>query len=64
MTGPIESRFGHHLLLVYEHRMPREPTLNEAYAQIERELALEELPQRIQALVEQSGIRLYLDRYQ
>ena len=63
IVGPIESRFGYHVLVVYEHRMPREPTLNEAYAQIERELAMEQLPQRIQALVEQSGIELHLDRY-
>ena len=64
IVGPVESRFGYHVLVVYEHRMPREPTLNEAYAQIERELALEQLPQRIQALVDQSGIELYLDRAQ
>ena len=43
--------------------MPREPTLNEAYAQIERDLALEKLPERLQALIEDSGVRVYADRY-
>lgn len=63
LTGPVESRFGHHILIVYEHRMPRAPTLNEAYKEIERELALEQLPQRIQTLVGNSGIRVYPDRF-
>lgn len=63
LVGPVESRFGFHVLLVYEHRMPREPTLNEAYAQIERELALEQLPERMRALLESSGVRVYADRY-
>ncbi len=62
-TGPVASRFGQHVLLVYEHKMPREPTLNEAYAQIERDLALEKLPQRIQALIERSGLQVYPDRF-
>lgn len=62
-VGPVESRYGFHVLVVYEHRMPREPTLNEAYAEIERELALEELPERMQALLESSGVRVHADRY-
>lgn len=63
LVGPVESRFGHHLLVVYEHRMPRAPTLNEAYVQIERELAMEQLPGRISTLVDNSGLRVYPDRY-
>jgi len=63
LVGPVESRLGHHVFIVYEHRMPRAPTLNEAYAQIERELALEQLPQRLQALVSDSGIRVYPDTF-
>ena len=64
VTGPVESPLGHHVLLVYEHRMPRAPTLNEAYAQIERELALEQLPQRIQALVTRSGIEVFPENFE
>ncbi len=56
LVGPVASRHGYHMLVVYEHKMPRAPTLNEAYAQIERELALEQLPERLQALVSDSGI--------
>ena len=63
LVGPVESRLGHHVFIVYEHRMPRAPTLNEAYAQIERELALEQLPQRLQALVSDSGIRVHPDTF-
>jgi parvulin-like peptidyl-prolyl isomerase len=63
LVGPVESRFGHHILVVYEHRMPRAPTLNEAYVQIERELAMEQLPGRISTLVEGSGLRVYPERY-
>lgn len=64
LSGPVESHLGFHALIVYEHKMPRAPTLNEAYAQIERELALEKLPQQIQAIVSGSGIRLYAENYQ
>ena len=63
ITGPVETQLGHHVLVVYEHRASREPTLNEAYAQIERELALEKLPESIKTLVNNSGISIYADRF-
>jgi len=63
IVGPVASRFGYHVLTVYEHRMPRAPTLNEAYATIERDLALEQLPARLQALVSDSGISVYPENY-
>lgn len=63
LTGPVESGFGYHLLIVYEHKLPREPTLNEAYAEIEREIALDKLPERIQALVDSSGVIIHADRF-
>lgn len=63
VMGPVASRFGQHVLVVYEHRMPRPPTLNEAYAMIERNLALEQLPERLQALVSDSGINVYPEHY-
>jgi parvulin-like peptidyl-prolyl isomerase len=63
LVGPVESQFGYHVLVVYERREPREPTLNEAYAQIERELAMEQLPQRIKALLDNSGIRTYPEKF-
>lgn len=63
LVGPIASDIGHHVLVVYEHKMPRAPTLNEAYAQIERELALEQLPGRLQALVSDSGISVHAETF-
>ena len=63
LVGPVESWLGHHVFIVYEHKMPRAPTLNEAYAQIERELALEQLPGRLQALVAESGISVHSDTF-
>lgn len=63
LTGPVESRFGHHIMLVYERKMPRTQTLNEAYVQVERELALEQLPQRLQALMSGSGVKTYPEKF-
>lgn len=63
LVGPVESQFGYHVLVVYERKEAREPTLNEAYAQIERELAMEQLPQRIKALLDNSGIRMYPEKF-
>ncbi len=63
IVGPVASRLGHHVLVVYEHRMPRAPTLNEAYAEVERDLKLERLPQVIQSLIETSGMRTYPERF-
>ena len=64
LSSPIESHLGYHVLIVDEHKMPRAPTLNEAYAQIERELALEKLPQQIQEIVSASGVRVFAENYQ
>ncbi len=63
LVGPVESELGQHMLVVYKHLMPRAPTLAEAYAEIERELALEQLPSRLQMLVTDSGIDVYPDAF-
>ncbi len=63
VVGPVASHLGQHVLVVYEHRMPRAPTLNEAYAEVERDLKLERLPQVIQSLVDKSGVRTHPDRF-
>jgi parvulin-like peptidyl-prolyl isomerase len=59
LVGPVESEFGQHILVVYRHDLPHVPTLDEAYAEIERALALEQLPARLQALVTASDIDVY-----
>jgi parvulin-like peptidyl-prolyl isomerase len=63
LIGPVESQFGYHVLVVYERKEAREPTLNEAYMQIERELAMEQLPQRIKTLIDSSGVRTYPENF-
>ena len=63
LVGPVESQLGYHLLVVYEVKAPHTPTLNEAYSQIEHELALEQLPERLHALVAGSGIDVYPDTF-
>lgn len=61
LVGPVESEFGQHILVVYRHDFPHVPTLDEAYAEIERALALEQLPARLQAFVSASDIDVYPD---
>lgn len=63
VVGPVASRLGQHVLIVYEHKPPRVPTLNEAYAMIERDLALEQLPERLQALISASGITMFPENF-
>lgn len=59
LVGPVKSDFGYHVIEVYEHKKPHMPTLNEAYDEIERELAMEQLPERIAALISNSTIKTY-----
>jgi len=63
LVGPVDSELGQHILVVYRHNAPRVPTLDEAYADIERELALEQLPARLQLLITASGIDVYPDGF-
>lgn len=58
-VGPVKSERGYHVIYVYEHTPYRLPTLNEAYAELEQELRHEQLPKRISALMNDSGIRTY-----
>lgn len=59
LVGPVASEFGYHVIEVYERKPPHVPTLNEAYNEIARELAREQLPQRISTLVNESGMQTY-----
>lgn len=62
-VGPVASEFGYHVIEVYE-RKPRDvPTLNEAYSEIARNLALEKLPERVSTLVNRSGVQTYPATY-
>lgn len=59
IVGPVTSKLGYHVLQVYEHQPRRVPTLNEAYEEIEDELAREQLPGKIAALVARSGVKTF-----
>jgi len=62
LAGPVQSQMGYHVLVVYERQPARVPTLNEVYEQLESELRHEELPKRLSALREESGIKIYPDK--
>jgi parvulin-like peptidyl-prolyl isomerase len=63
IVGPVKSGLGYHVIQVYEHRAAHETTLNEAYDEIERELKHEQLPNRISALVRESGVKTYPENF-
>lgn len=63
IAGPIESEFGYHVINVYKYKSAHELTLNEAYADVERELKHEQLPDRINALISESGIKVYPENF-
>lgn len=59
IVGPVASTLGYHVLQVYERKPRRVPTLNEAYDEIEDELAREQLPETIALLVTRSGVKTF-----
>lgn len=61
--GPVQTGSGFHIVKIERKEPSRVPTLNEAYSEIEREIALERLPGKIESLVIASGIRTYPERY-
>lgn len=63
IVGPVESEFGYHVISVYRYKAPHELTLNEAYADVERELKHDRLPMRIDALITESGVRTYPENF-
>ena len=63
IVGPVKSEFGYHVIQVYEHKPSHETTLNEAFDEIERELKHEQLPERITALISESGIKTYPENF-
>jgi parvulin-like peptidyl-prolyl isomerase len=63
IIGPVESELGFHVMSIYRYKAPHELTLNEAYADVERELKHEQLPSRINALISDSGIKTYPENF-
>lgn len=62
LAGPVSSGFGYHLLIVYERKRARVPTLNEVYDDLEREIRHERLPNKLLEIRDASGIVTYPDR--
>ncbi len=59
VAGPVESRFGHHLILVYERQEATTIPLEEIEGEIRQQLAQEQLGAKINALYEASGVEIY-----
>lgn len=62
LTGPVETQFGYHLLVVDERIEARQRGFDEVRDQIERELRAERAELALQRAVEIAGVRTYPDR--
>lgn len=63
IVGPVKSESGYHVINVYAYKPLHELTLNEAYDEIERELKQEQLPNHVNALISESGIKTYPENF-
>jgi peptidyl-prolyl cis-trans isomerase C len=59
VAGPVESQFGHHLILVYERQEATTIPLEEIEGEIRQQLAQEQLGAKIDELRENSGVEIY-----
>jgi peptidyl-prolyl cis-trans isomerase C len=59
VAGPVESQFGHHLILVYERQEATTIPLEEIEGEIRQQLAQEQLGAKIDELRESSGVEIY-----
>ncbi len=62
LVGPVSSAAGYHLLVVYDRKSAKTPTLNEVYKDLEKEIRHERLPDRQVQIREASGVVIYPDR--
>ncbi len=62
LTGPIETQFGYHLLMVDSRTEPRQRTLDEVSGQIERELRAERAELALERAIEIANVRIYPER--
>ena len=62
VTGPVKSEFGYHVLEVYDRKPSHVPSLNEAYAELEKELKHEKLPAKLMEIRQNSGVETFPDR--
>ena len=62
ITGPVESEFGYHVLVVYERRPSYIPTLTQVFDELEQEIRHERLPEKIMEIQDAKRIELFPDR--
>ena len=62
ITGPVESEFGYHVLVVYERRPSYVPTLTQVFDELEQELRHEKLPEKIMEIQQANPVELFPDR--
>ncbi len=62
LTGPIETQFGYHLLVVDSREEARQRTFDEVRDQLERELRAERAEQALDRYVAVANVRLYPER--
>jgi len=62
IAGPVRSEAGYHLLLVYERKSRRTPTLDEAYKDLEDEIRHERLPEALAGIINSSRVETFPDR--
>lgn len=62
LAGPVSSDAGYHLLVVYDRKSARRPTLNEVYNDLENEIRHERLPEKLVQIRDASGVVIWPDR--
>ena len=62
LVGPVSSDAGYHLLVVYDRKSARTPTLNEVYNDLEKEIRHERLPEKLIQIRDASGVVTWPDR--
>jgi len=62
LTGPVNSEFGYHVMVVYKRIAAHTPTLNEVFDELENEIRHERLPEKLMEIREAGGEQTYPDR--
>ena len=62
LTGPVNSEFGYHVLVVYKRIAAHTPTLNDMFDELSQEIRHERLPEKLMEIRDASGERTYPDK--
>jgi parvulin-like peptidyl-prolyl isomerase len=61
ITGPVESEFGYHVLVVYERKPSYIPTLTQVFDELEQEIRHERLPEKIMEIQDANRVEVFPD---